>query len=259
MKNTKALLFIFAAVVFAISSAASAEDRKLQEDRNTPRSFDDDASDAAAKMRESLRLMRQSKFFSRLYGIIDKGDVKSAEGLLKKRLREVPSDKNSAAYLVAKSRISYAKRDYPTAYAEADRFISELEKSFKPEKPYEVDFEDKNARDSVRYAYILRYQAAAALMRYEDALEDLNSAQRLETNSELLRAKTGALLALGRYTEAAAAADGAYELNKDAFKNSPYRDHYCWLFSEHGCNNVKYCGYFAALAKERAAARQGAK
>lgn len=259
MKSNTTPFLLLVSSLFVIAAPTLAEGPQPPEDKTLARTFDDDASDAEAKMQESLRVMRQSKFFGRLYGMIEKGDIRKAESLLKKRLQEVPSDKNTAAYLVAKSRISYANKNYPAAYSEADKFISKLEKSFSPKKPYEVDFKDKNARDSVRYAYILRYQAAAAMMRYEDALADLDSAQRLEVNPELLRAKTGILLALGRYPEAAAAADSAYDLNKTVFDNSPYKDHYCWLFSEHGYSGVKYCDYFAALAKERAAAGQGSR
>lgn len=204
--------------------------------------FEKDAADASTTIRQNLRAMRENKFFGDLFRMIDGGAVKSAESLLEKRSQENPDIKDDAAYIVAKSKIDYMKKDYPAAYAEADKFIVKLEAGFAPRKPYEIAFKDKNERGSVQYAYILRYQASAAMQHYEDSLADLDHALKMEPNPGLLRAKTGTLIALKRFAEAASAADMAFELDPTIFVSSPYRGHYCRLFVEHDLN-VKPCTY----------------
>lgn len=246
-------MILAAAVLFA-PQVIKAEDKKPVEtvaiqDQDTG-DFEGDISEAAGKMRETLLMTRRDKFFLKLDKIIDNGDMKKAEELLEKQLQNVPAYKGVGAYIVAKSKIAYAKGDYQTAYAEADKFIGEMEKVFAPQKPYEAVLKDKNDRDTVCYAYILRYQALAQMRRYEEALADLDRAQRQVESPELLSAKTATLIALKRYAEAAAAAEKAYALDKNIFASNPYRDNFCWLFSEHGYN-VKSCAYFAALAKEQ--------
>ena len=262
MKNYKPICFLFAAGVLLTLVIAVAEENKHPENvaiaDPDPGNFEKDVSDATAKMKETLRVMRRNKFFGNLYNTINKGDIKTAEQLLGEHIRKFPEYKKDENYLVAKSKIAYAKGDYQTAYAEADKFIADIEKAFAPRKPYEVDFKDSGSRDGVEYAYILRYQATAGMRRYAEALADLNCALRIETTPELLRAKTGTLLALHKYAEAADASDKASGMDKTIFVSSPYRNHYCWLFSEHGYK-VKDCAYFAALARERAAAEKTAQ
>ena len=202
--------------------------------------FERDVVDAAARMREALRMPHRDKFFTELYKVIDSGDIGKAEELLKKRDKDVPDQKNDEAYAIAKSKIAYAKGDYPTAFAEADGLIAEIEKAFAPQKPYEVAYKNKNERDTVFDVYILRFQALSQMRRNEEALTDLNSAQRLVESPELFRAKTSILLWLGKYAEAAASADKAYAMDKSIFVTSPHREQYCQLFSSQGYN-VKTC------------------
>lgn len=256
MKKYKNIFFLFAAGFVIAPVISGAEGKKPQESivvlDSDPGNFEKDSSDAAVKMKEALRMMRRNKFFGNLYETINKGNFKKAEELLNKKVQDSPEYIKDENYRVAKSKISYAKGDYQSAYAEADKFISDIEKAFAPKKPYEINFKDKDVRAGVQYAYILRYQAAGQLLHYDEALIDLDHALLLKTTPELLRAKTGALLALKKYPEAAEAAEKAYGMDKNVFVSSPYRDHYCWLFSEQGYN-VKSCGYFAALATEKAA------
>lgn len=256
------MFIILAAAVLFAPQAIKAEDKKPVEtvaiQAPDTGDFEGDISEAAGKVMETLRMMRRDKFFWKLDKIIDNGDIKKAEELLEKQVRDVPVYKDVGAYIVAKSKIAYAKGDYQTAYAEADKFIGEIEKVFAPQKPYEAVIKDKDDRDTVRYAYILRYQASGQMLHYEDALADLNRAMQLGTTAELLRSKTGNLLALNKYAEAAEAAENAYSMDENIFVSSPYRNHYCWLFSEHGYN-VKSCAHFAALAKEKAAAKKSAQ
>lgn len=262
MKNNRTTLIILAVVLLSTPQAIKAEDKKPIEivaiqDYDTG-DFEGDVSEATANMREALRLTRRNKFFGNLYETINNGDAKKAEKLLDKQIREVPEYKKDANYRVAKSKIAYAKGDYQTAYTEADRFIAELEKHFAPRKPYEVDFKDKGSRDGVQYAYILRYEAVVKLLRYEDALSDLDRALRIEATPGLLHAKMGTLFVMNRYAEAANISDKAYDMDKTIFMSSPYRNHYCWVFSEHGYK-VKDCSYFAALAQERADKEKASK
>lgn len=212
--------------------------------------FEEDASDAAARMMETLRMMRRNKFFKELDKLIDSGDAKKAEELLEKKVRDAPEQKDDEACIVAKSKIAYAKGDYQSAYTEADRFIKDIEKAFAPQRPYEIAFKDKNQRDSVCYAYILRFQALSRMLRHEEALADLNRAQQLVESPELLRAKTSTLLWLGKYAEAAATADKAYAMDKNILVSSPYREHYCRLFSGQGYN-PKACANSTTLTKEK--------
>ncbi len=220
--------------------------------------FEKDTADASATIRQNLRTMRNNKFFTDLFQMIDGGNVKSAEGILQKRSLETPAIKDDAAYIVAKSKIDYVKKDYSTAYAEADKFVTKLEVAFAPRKPYEIAFKDRNELRSVQYAYILRYQASAAMQHYEESLADLDCALKMETNSGLLRAKTGALIALNRFPEAAAAADMAYSLDPQIFVSSPYRNHYCTLFREHELS-VKSCKYFDGTKKQKTDGEKNAK
>ncbi len=256
------IIFVFTISALALTSPSFAtENQKPVETVAMPDpdtgDFDGDISEAEAKMREAMRRMRQDKFSANLFKTIDNGDVKQAEELLAKQVHAAPEYKSDGSYIAAKSKIAYAKGDYKTAFAEADKLIGLIEKDFAPKKPYAINFKDPNVRDGVWYSYILRYQAAAKLLRYEDSLADLNRALRLEATPELLRAKTGALIAMKKYGEAAEAANKAYALDKNVFVSSPYRDHYCWLFSENGYD-VKACSYFAAKAKERAEAEKRA-
>lgn len=259
MKKHKTL-FVLLTAGFMLAPAILGAEEKTHEinvaipDPDTGH-FDEDISEAGAKMQEILRQMRRNKFFGNLYETINNGDIKKAQELLDKQILEFPAYKNDENYRVAKSKIAYAKGDYQAAYLEAGKFIADIEKAFAPRKPYEIDFKDKDSRDGVQYAYILRYQAAGQLLHYEEALADLNRALQLVATPELLRAKTGTLLALNKYAEAAETAEKAYSMDANVFVSSPYRNHYCWLFSEHGYN-VKSCAYFAALAKEKAAAEK---
>lgn len=210
-----------------------------------------DVPDEAAGKREARRLMRRNKFYLKLYKLIDSGKTKKAEKLLEKYVRDVPERKDDEAYLVAKSKIAYAKGDYQSAYAEADKFIADIEKAFAPQKPYEVSFKNKNEKDSTFRAYILRFQALSGMQRHEEALADLERAQQLTESPELLRAKTSTLLWLGKYAEAAAAADKAYAIDKNIFASSPYRESYCRHFSARGYI-VKACADSAAATKGKA-------
>lgn len=262
MKNYKIIFSLFAAVLLFAPIVAGAEGKISQEidpvlNIDTG-DFEKDVSEAGAKMKETLRMTRRNKFFGNLYETINNGDVKKAEKLLDKQIREVPEYKKDENYRVAKSKIAYVKGDYQTAYTEADRFIADLEKHFAPRKPYEVDFKDKGSRDGVQYAYVLRYEAVVKLLRYEDALSDLDRALRIEVTPGLLHAKMGTLFVMNRYAEAANVSDKAYDMDKTIFVSSPYRNHYCWVFSEHGVK-AKDCSYFAALARERAANEKAAK
>lgn len=262
MKNHVATLCLIASGLILVPAITSAGEPRppekaamLDADRGD---FEKDVAEASAKMKEALRRMPRNKFFGDLYKTIAAGDIKTAEKLLAEQVRKHPEYKKDENYRAAKSKIAYSKGDFNTAYSEADKFVREIETAFAPKKPWEMDYQDKHIRDSVQYAYILRYQASAGMPHYEDALADLDHALKLETTPELLRAKTGVLLALGKYAEAAIAADSAYGMNNSVFEHSPYRDHYCWLFSEHAYT-VKYCGYFAAMAKERASVGQKSK
>ncbi len=208
--------------------------------------------DAAGEKREARRLMRRNKFYLKLYKLIDSGKTKKAEKLLEKYVRDVPERKNDEAYLVAKSKLAYAKGDYQSAYAEADKYIADIEKAFAPQKPYEVSFKNKNEKDSTFRAYILRFQALSGMQRHEEALADLERAQQLTESPELLRAKTSTLLWLGKYAEAAAAADKAYGMDKNIFVSSSHRERYCQLFSGQGYS-IKACADPAAAAEGKTA------
>jgi len=211
-----------------------------------------DVRDAAGEKREARRLMRRNKFYLKLYKLIDSGKTKKAEKLLEKYVRDVPERKDDEAYLVAKSKIAYAKGDYQSAYAEADKFIADIEKAFAPQKPYEVSFKNKNEKDSTFRAYVLRFQALSGMQRHEEALADLERAQQLTESPELLRAKTSTLLWLGKYAEAAAAADKAYAMDKNIFVSSPQGERYCQFFSKQGYA-IKACADSAVATKGKAA------
>lgn len=202
--------------------------------------FERDVADAAARMREALRIPHRDRFFTKLYKVIDSGDIGKAEELLKNRDKDAPDQNNDEAYAIAKSKIAYAKGDYPTALAEADRLIAEIEKAFAPQKPYEVAYKNKNERDTVFDVYILRFQALSQMRRNEEALADLNRAQQLLESAELFRAKTSILLWLGKYAEAAVSADKAYAMDKSIFVTSPHKEQYCQIFSSQGYK-VKAC------------------
>lgn len=255
MGKHQTIYFLFSAWILAAPAFAGATEEKAPPPVVTAASergnFEGDISEAAEKIQESMRMMRRDKFFWKLDKVIEAGDTKKAEELLEKQVKDVPTYKDVGAFIVAKSKIAYMKGDFTTAYDEADKFIAGLEKIFAPQKPYEAILKDKKDRDTVCYAYILRYQALVKMRRYEEALADLDRAQQQVESPELLSAKTTTLIALKKYPEAAAAAEKAYALNKNIFASNPYRDNFCWLFSEHG-HNVKACAYFAALAKERA-------
>jgi|GEM_PF-1880724 len=210
--------------------------------------FEGDVSDAAASMLESLTRTRRDKFFIRLARLIKKGDTKTAEELLENRGKDVPDQKNDEAYAIAKSQLAYAKGDYPSAYAEADDLMARIEKAFAPQKPYEVDFKNKNERDTVHHVYILRFQALSKSQRHEEALADLNRAQRLVESPELFRAKASTLLWLKRYAEAAAAADKAYAMDKNIFMSSQHTEIYCQNFKSQGYK-VKACENLSPAAK----------
>lgn len=262
MKNHKTVFLLITAGFLAAPAFADTAEKKLQDNTAIAEpgrgNFEEDVSDAAARMQETLDMMRKDKFFLKLDKIIDNGEIKNAEELLGKQVKDIPAYKDTGAYIVAKSKIAYAKGDYQTAYAEADKFIGELEKFFAPQKPYEAVLKDKNDRDTVCYAYILRYQAVVKLLRYEDALSDLDRALRIEATPGLLHAKMGTLFVMNRYAEAANVSDKAYDMDKTIFVSSPYRNHYCWVFSEQGVK-AKDCSYFAALARERAEKENAAK
>ncbi len=153
--------------------------------------------------------------------------------MLDEQVQKNPAYKSDENYLAATSKISYAKGDYQTAYVIADKLIKEIEKAFAPDKPFEIKYKDNHIRDSVQYAYIIRYQASAGMRHYADALSDLDHALKLSVSPELLRSKTGVLLYLGKYKEAAAVSDEAYGLNQNIFVSSHYRSYYCGLFKEH--------------------------
>jgi tetratricopeptide (TPR) repeat protein len=227
------LFFSAAPAGAAAGSSATVDTAAITEpDRGN---FDGEVSDAAADMLEGLAQMRRNKFFKELNRLIKKGDLKKAEDLLKKREKAVPDQKNDEAYSMAKSKIAYAKGDYQSAYAAIDGLMARIEKHFAPRKPYEMDFKNKEQRDTLSSVYILRFQALSRMGRHEQALADLSSAQQLGSESpELFLSKASTLLWLGRYGEAAEAADKSYALNKDTFAASPYRRTFCDTFSSKG-------------------------
>lgn len=252
MYNT-IILSILISLLFAIAPAfASASDNApgnsaaiVEPDRGN---FEGDVSDAAAEMLEKLAMMRRNKFFKELGRLIKKGDLAKAEELLEKRDKDVPEQKRDEAYAMAKSKIAYAKGDYRSAYAAIDGLMAEIEKYFAPRKPYELEFKNKNQRDSLSSVYILRFQALSRMGRHEEALADLNSAERLGESPELFLSKASTLLWLGRYGEAAAAADKSYALNKDTFAASPYRKSFCDTFRSQGFQ-TKACAGPASAAR----------
>ena len=86
------------------------------------------------------------------------------------------------------------------------------------------------------------------MQRHEEALADLNRAQQLVESSELFISKASILLWLGRYAEAAEAADKSYSLNKDTFAASPYRTSFCDNFRSQGYH-TKACAGPASAAR----------
>jgi len=247
-------MFLLAGLFFLIAPTGMSASDKGPEDiaaiaEPDRGNFEGDVSEAAADMLESLSEMRRYKFFSGLNKLIEKGDIKKAEKILKKRDKDVPGQKSDEAYVMAKSKIAYAKGDYKSAYAEADGLIAEVEKAFAPQKPYEIDFKNKNQRDTVAQIYTLRYQALSGMHRHEEALADLNRVEQLVESPELFRAKTSVFLWLGKYAEAAEAAEKAYAMDKDIFVNSQHRERYCQILSGQGYN-VKPCAFLSAATKK---------
>jgi len=239
------LIFLIAPA--AVSAADNGSGNTVAIAEPSRGNFEGDVADAAASMLEELSMIRRNKFFIGLNRLIEKGDIKKAEEILGKRDKDVPGQKSDEAYAIAKSKIAYAKGDYPAAYAEADGLLAAVEKAFAPQKPYEVAYKNKNERDSVAQVYILRYQALAGMHRHEEALADLNHTQRLVESPELFRAKTGILLWLGKYAEAAAAADRAYAMDKNIFAAMPDKERYCQILNGQGYK-VKACAAPPAAA-----------
>jgi tetratricopeptide (TPR) repeat protein len=251
MYNTRILSILIALFFFIAPGVASAADNASGNtaaitgpDRGD---FEGDVSAAAADMLDKLAMMRRNKFFKELGRLIKKGDLIKAEELLEKRDKDVPGQKRDEAYAMAKSKIAYAKGDYQSAYAAIDGLMAEIEKHFGTRKPYELDFKNKNQRDSLASVYVLRFEALSGMGRHEEALADLNSAERLGESPELSLSKASTLLWLGRYGEAAAAADKSYALNKDTFAASPYRKSFCDNFRSQGYQTKACAGPVSAV------------
>jgi tetratricopeptide (TPR) repeat protein len=240
------LFFLTAPTVASASDSAPGNPAAIVEpDRGD---FEGDVSDAGADILENLAQMRRNRFFGKLNRLIKKGDLKKAEELLEKRGKDVPEQKKDEAYSMAKSKIAYAKGDYRSAYAAIDGLMARIEKHFMPRKPYEVDFKNKEQRDTLSSVYILRFQALSRMGQHEQALADLDSAERLGSKSpELFLSKASTLLWLGRYGEAAAAADKSYALNKDTFATSPYRRTFCDTFRSQGIQAKACAGPASAV------------
>ncbi len=247
MKNYKAILFFLAGLLFS-PCLGRAEGNKLWETvpvlDTDPGNFEKDVADAGEKMNETWRTTHRNKFFGNVYSSIRTGDIKKAEQLLDEQIREFPEYKTDASYRASKSKIAYAKGDYKAAYAEADKIVTDIENAFAPKKLFEIDFTDEE-KEGIHDSYILRYQAVVQLKRYKEALADLDQALLMKTTADGLRAKTGTLIALNRFAEAADVCEKAYITDKTILSVSPNKYYYCWAFAEHG-NKVKACTDIAA-------------
>jgi tetratricopeptide (TPR) repeat protein len=194
--------------------------------------FQGDTANTAAQIKKLMRDFHLSSFGMNISRALDGGDAAGAEKLLSSRAEQNPETKDNVAYQMYESRIAFLRGDYAAAYRLADAAIARVSRCFLPGKPRKLG--DAKTDAYVSSLFIYRYQAAAWLKNYPQALADLDSAMAIRPSTELMRARTFTLINLKEYEKASSAADELYAADPGALAKSKLAPVYCARLQQNG-------------------------
>lgn len=226
--------------------ACSHADKKTAQDNLPPNNEQANDTSAQAKTENGLDGLTdpQEIFFKKhLFTEIRDGHFEKAESMLNEEIKIHPEYASAPLYFSAKSLMAFHKKDYQEAYVQANKVVEFMEDRFAPRKPYQVRYDNDQTRHSISAHYLYRYQALMKLGKYSEALQDVESAEKIFDSPRIQFIKTSLLLLLNRYEEAAKALNKAYKTDKNILikQGNAAAARCCEIFAANKIDNVKAC------------------